>query len=64
MVITIARNSKMLLALQADEVLDFGFTFNLQALPLLVNPPSPSGQESENVSLVGFLIVSSFSDIP
>ena len=64
MVNNIARNSRMLLALQADEVIDFGFTFNLQALPLLVNPPNPSGQESEKVSLVGFLIVSPFSDIP
>jgi len=62
--ITIARNSRILLAVQADEVLDLGFTLSLQAVPQLVNPPNPSGQESENVSLDGCLRVRPFSEIP
>ena len=61
--ITIAKNSRMLFALQADKIRDFGFTFSLQAVPQLVNPPNPSGQESEDVSLIGCLRVRPFNEI-
>ena len=63
-VMHIPRNSRALLALSTPHIGDEGCIFNRQARPLCVNPPSPSGQESEKPSRVGFRIVKPLSEIP
>jgi len=46
-VMTIARNSRKLLAIQSPCRGEFFGTISLQALLDQVNPPSPNGQESD-----------------
>ena len=62
--ITMARNSRKLFAVESPYNGDVLGILSLHARPDQVNPPSPKGHESERASRLGFRRVTRFIEIP
>ena len=63
-IMAMPKNSRTLFKMSLPCATKAGFSFNLQPLPPWVNPPNPSGQESENPIRVGFWSTSPFIELP